>query len=105
MWVTLIMVWVKSLNYSILNNVRPQGKLISSRDIRQGDHLSPTFFYIMCWTVEESTLLFGVPITRGDMKLSHLFIANDSLLFCKANAVQWSSIQEMLAVYEKASSD
>jgi hypothetical protein len=46
-------------------------------------------------------MLFGVPIMRGGTKLNHLFFANDILLFCKENVVEWSIVQEMLVVYEK----
>ena len=47
-------------------------------------------------------MLSGVSIMRGGIKLSHLFFAGDFLLFCKENVVEWSRVQEMLVVYEKA---
>jgi ribonuclease HI len=70
-----------------------------------------TYLFILCaeglssllQRAQESQFLSGVPITRGGTKLSHLFFADDSLLFCKANLTEWNRTQELLAVYEKAS--
>jgi hypothetical protein len=35
--------------------------------------------------------------------LSHLFFADDSLLFCRATFSEWCTIHEILDIYEKAS--
>lgn len=45
----------------------------------------------------------GVPIASRGFKLSHLFFADDSLLFCRANFDEWRQIQQVLQVYEGAS--
>ena len=45
----------------------------------------------------------GVKICRGGPRLSHLFFANDSLIFCKAMLKQCDELQRLLVVYEKAS--
>jgi hypothetical protein len=37
------------------------------------------------------------------MRLNHLFFANESLLFCKANILEWVNIQGILKVYDLAS--
>lgn len=36
-------------------------------------------------------------------RLSHLFFADDNLLFCKANIPEWIQIREVLDIYERAS--
>jgi hypothetical protein len=109
-WVNLIMTCVRTVSYSVLINGKPYGNIQPSRGIRQGDPLS-LYLFILC--VENlSTLLHkgeregkitGLPIARGGTKINHLLFADDSLLFCRANFIEWGNIQEILNKYEKAS--
>lgn len=45
----------------------------------------------------------GLRIARGAPSLSHLFFADDSLIFCKANAGEARQIMRILEVYKQAS--
>lgn len=45
----------------------------------------------------------GLPITRGGIRLNHLFFEDDSLLFCKAKESGLRCLQQVLEDYEKAS--
>ena len=45
----------------------------------------------------------GIAVSWGGPKLSHLFFANDSLIFCKASTKECSELQKILQVYEDAS--
>jgi hypothetical protein len=45
----------------------------------------------------------GLSVTRGGTRLTHLFFVDDNLLFYKANLFEWSHIQVILKVYERAS--
>ena len=45
----------------------------------------------------------GVKICRGGLRLSHLFFADDSLIFCKPTLEECDELQRLLGVYEKAS--
>jgi len=36
-----------------------------------------------------SGCITGVPTSKRGPRLSHLFFADDGLLFCKANSVEW----------------
>jgi hypothetical protein len=47
--------------------------------------------------------IISVLIAKGRVRISHLFYANDSLLFCRANNTECTCLQEMLDKYEKAS--
>lgn len=37
------------------------------------------------------------------MWINHLFFANGSLIFCKANSLEWSRLVHLLDMYEKSS--
>ena len=91
-WRELVMRCVRSVTYSIKINGNPRGHIIPSKGIRQGDPLSP-YLFLLC--AEGLLALIKVSMARGDMKgvsvcrggptLSHLFFANDSLIFYKAS--------------------
>lgn len=103
------MTCIRTMSYSILINGQPFGTITPTRGIRQRDPLSPQFF-ILCakglssllQKAERDGRITGLPIVKGGMRLNRLFFANDSLLFCKANIMEWVNIQEILKVYEFA---
>ena len=45
----------------------------------------------------------GYSICRASPKITHLFFADDCLLFCRATSIECSKIQSILAWYEAAS--
>ncbi|XP_042942883.1 uncharacterized protein LOC122277065 [Carya illinoinensis] len=78
-WVDLVMHCVETVNYSLLVN-----EALSN---------------LIC-KAEEKELIHGVPVARGQVRVSHLFFADDSLLFCKANAEEWGRMVSLLRAYE-----
>ncbi|XP_028082975.1 uncharacterized protein LOC114284266 [Camellia sinensis] len=65
----------------------------------------PGFFYHQHWDIVGPSLCAAVKslrIKQGCPKLSHLFFANDALLFVKANRTECSKICKLLQIYGQA---
>ena len=109
--VSLIMSCIRTVSYSVLLNGQPVGNIKPSRGLRQGDTLSP-YLFLMCAMGLQSSLnkaeveghIRGVAICRNGPKVSHLFFADDSVLFCSAKEVECQKILDILAIYERGSS-
>jgi hypothetical protein len=109
-WISLIMMCVKTVRYSILVNGLIVNLIITpSRGILQGDPISP-YLFLICAKVLSAMLtqanmdgrLNGVPTLKMGPILSHIFFVDDSLLFCQANLCQWNHLTSILQMYEEA---
>ena len=109
-WVRLVMETVRTVSYSILINGSPRGFIKPSRGIRQGDPLSPYLFLLVS---EGLNGLINKSVAMGDIRgfslckngpqISHLFFADDSVIFCRAKMGDVQALQSALTLYEKAS--
>ena len=109
-WVALILSCINSASYSILVNGVPKGDIRPSRGIRQGDPLSPYLFLICSEALNcqlqqasRSEAIKGFSLCKNGPKISHLFFADDTLLFCRAIKRDLDVVQSILVLYEKAS--
>ena len=101
---------VTSTTYSFKINSKPQRRVIPNRGIRQGDPLSP-YLFLLCAKGLSALIkktvdcgqMGGVAVCRNGPKLSHLFFANDSLIFCRASLEECNALQRVLQVYKGAS--
>lgn len=109
-WVHLILQCVSSVSYRVIHGAREMGPIIPSRGLRQGDPLS-SYLFILCAEglsallkkYERQKLIQGVTICRQAPSISHMFFADDSYLFCKANESEALRMMELLQIYEEAS--
>ena len=109
-WVGLIVECITTVSYSILMNGEPKGLIQPSRGLRQGDPFSP---YLLLFCAKGLNALITKAVEVGEVigflickrgpKITHLFFADDCLLFCRSTLEECKKIQELLAFYEAAS--
>ena len=109
-WIQLIYGCISSVSYSILVNGEPHGDIKPTRGLRQGDPLSPYLFLLVSeglnGLIQQAVTaghLRGFSLCRNGPQISHLFFADDTLLFCRAELREVQTIQNILHKYELAS--
>lgn len=107
--VELIYRCISSVTYAFQINNHLVGQLSPQRGIRQGDPLSPYLFVLcsqglsaMLNRYVEQRLFQGITIARGAPTISHLFFADDSLVFFRATGADSHQVKACLQHYEKA---
>ncbi|CAN6580631.1 unnamed protein product [Malus baccata var. baccata] len=101
---------ISSVSFSILINGSPTGHIHPERGLRQGDPLSP-FLFLLCTEGFSSLIrrsmergsLHGIKLTPSGQPLSHLFFADDSVLFGHAIVEEAQGMVDVLNVYAKGS--
>lgn len=109
-WVRWVMRCVRTVSYSFILNGDPRGLIWPSRGLRQGDAISP-YLFLICAEVlsrlisnaEAQGQLHGLKICRNAPSISHLFFADDSLVFFKATGGDCEVLKDIFTRYELAS--
>nr|XP_027086544.1 uncharacterized protein LOC113708281 [Coffea arabica] len=109
-WRKWIWSCLSSVTYSFNINGVPKEFVIPERGIRQGDPLSP-YLFLLCSEgfsnllkqAEGDKRITGIKICRNGPRLTHLFFADDSLIFCNAEKEEARELVQILRKYEKGS--
>ncbi|XP_068329845.1 uncharacterized protein [Pyrus communis] len=109
-WRNLVMGCVKTVELAILLNGQPGKPFIPSRGIRQGDPLSPYLFILVGEVLArliqhavERRRLTGIQLNYGCPTISHLFFADDTLIFMRADQQNCVCLLRILDDYCRAS--
>jgi hypothetical protein len=105
-WISLMMACVSSVRYQVRFNSDKTDMFITTRGLRQGDPLSP-YLFLLCAEGFSSLLLFeeevggiaGVRVCKNAPSVSHLLVADDSLILMKADTNNATSLQQVLDTY------
>ncbi|KAL5800890.1 hypothetical protein ACOSQ3_032522 [Xanthoceras sorbifolium] len=106
----LVMDCVSTSKLSFMINGKSVGEVTPQRGLRQGCPLSP-YLFLLCAEVLSSLIKgnesngqsLGMRCCRGSPLVSHLFFADDSIVFCRASVQNCEKLKQILNVYEKAS--
>ncbi|KAL9660337.1 hypothetical protein QQ045_025150 [Rhodiola kirilowii] len=105
-WVEKIMLCVTSVSYRVKENSWYSDLITPGRGLRQGDPLSP-YLFIICseWLSREikrrsEGVLTGISVARGAPKVTHLFFADDCMVYLRANVNDFTAIKRVLEDYE-----
>jgi hypothetical protein len=101
---------ISTVSFSILVNGQPSHSFNPHRGIKQGDPLSP-YLFILCADVfsgmltksQNQSLIHGITIAHDAPKISHLFFADDSIIFCKANKEEANQLKAIFDEYQRIS--
>ncbi|CAN6545401.1 unnamed protein product [Malus baccata var. baccata] len=110
MWRQLVMGCVRSVQFHVLLNGQPGTQFAPSRGLRQGDPLSPYLFIlveeVLSWMIEgkvDHGRLVGVRMDFSGPVISHLFFADDTLIFLRADEHNCRLLRYLLDTYCEAS--
>jgi hypothetical protein len=106
-----IMGCVSTVSFYILVNGNPSLRFRPQRGIRQRDPLSPYLFILsadvlssLITKLQDNNKIKGISIATNAPNITHLFFADDNILFCRARPDEATHLMEALNEYRRVSS-
>ncbi|XP_026410488.1 uncharacterized protein LOC113305688 [Papaver somniferum] len=109
-WCDMIYECVSTISATIILNGRPGEVFYPTRGLRKGDPLSP-YFFIICMEsfsrllvhAEVSGKIQGIRVTKHCPSISHLFFADDCLVFTRAIVNGVKHLVDIIHMFSKFS--
>ncbi|KAL9673458.1 hypothetical protein QQ045_029716 [Rhodiola kirilowii] len=106
-WIDRVMTCVRTVSYQIKVNGGVSKVIWPNRGLRQGDPLSPYLFPFCTEWLSAKIMeavsrknITGISICRKAPVISHLFFADDSIFYLKAERGEAETLQHILRLYE-----
>lgn len=97
------------ITYTLLVNHQPSPNITPIIGLCQGDPIFPYLYFIyveslstLLHDAEISSKVKGVKVARSGPTISHLFFADDNIIFCRATIGDWNEVQNIFDTYEAA---
>ncbi|XP_050145591.1 uncharacterized protein LOC126621231 [Malus sylvestris] len=104
-WRNLILRCISTVSFAILLNGQPGPRFAPSRGLRQGDPLSPYLFLLVSEVLSllikqagERKQIEGVKMGLAGPMISHIFFADDTLIFMKADERNCRNLVQLAAI-------
>lgn len=105
-WNRMIEQYISTVSFSILLDGSPFGNFFPQRGLRHGDPLSPFLFILRSEVLSRLLIrdelagnIHGIKISRHSPSVSHIFYANDLMVFSLANSFEASRILNCLTKF------
>lgn len=109
-WIHWVMQCVTIVKFQIFANGERRGTVHPTRGLRQGNPLSPYLFLLVIDVLSRLMIkevtehrISGIKLKPTCPTLSHLFFADDAILFLKVNKDECAHVLRTLEVYNSAS--
>ncbi|CAN1752592.1 LINE-1 retrotransposable element ORF2 protein [Linum perenne] len=110
-WIDLVLLSIRSVEYSVLINSSKSETFLPGRGLRQGCPLSPFLFLICAEGISalvrqevRDDRLHGVRVCNRAPPVTHLLFADDSFFFFRAEFEEARWVKEIFRTYGQASS-
>ncbi|XP_021841161.2 uncharacterized protein [Spinacia oleracea] len=105
-WIQLIYQCISTVSYKVLINGKTSTAFRPKCGLRQGDSLSP-YLFLFCMDIlgrmltlgQDIKLFQGIKLARQAPKVTHLFFADDAMVFFRSNETSCASIGGILDRY------